>query len=82
MLTAACATQPPSGSQGLTKLEAQLRCPRAPAPLTDDVAPPNFADGESWVAWSDALLGWGAEEARRRHDLARWISTNCGGDHG
>ena len=82
LLSAACATPPSAGSPGLTKLEAQLQCPKAPAPLTEALSPPLFADGESWVEWSDALLGWGAEEARRRHDLARWVATNCGGEHG
>ena len=82
LLTAACATGPSADSPGLTKLEAQLSCPQAPAPLTDDVAPPAFVPGESWIEWSDALLGWGAEEARRRHDLAHWVSINCGGEHG
>jgi hypothetical protein len=82
MLTAACATPPSAGSPGLTKLEAQLSCPEPPAELTQDLPPPVFEGGESWIQWSDALLGWGAEEARRRHDLVRWVGANCGGGHG
>jgi len=66
----------------LDKLQAQLACPEPPARLADDLPPPVFAAGEDWVAWSDALLDWGAEEARRRHDLAAWIQAQCGAAHG
>jgi hypothetical protein len=66
----------------LDRLQAQLACPEPPAPLTDDLAPPVFAAGEGWAAWSDALLGWGADEAKRRHDLAAWLAAQCEARHG
>ncbi len=78
-MIAGCETTPSDVSPGLTKLQAQLACPEPPSALSEDIPPPFFAAGESWIAWSDALLGWGAEEARRRHDLAAWYAAHCGG---
>lgn len=78
-MIAACATRPLDDSSGISRIERQLACPAPPSRLIQPLAPPEFADAMAWPQWADALMGWGAEEARRRADLARWIKRHCAG---
>jgi hypothetical protein len=77
---AGCATPPSTGSSpGLSSIAAQLSCPKPPLRLVETVPPPAFAPQMNWVDWSDALLVWGADQAKRRHDLVAWLDLHCNG---
>lgn len=74
LLIVGCGTTPSAPSSGLDRLEAQLRCPRAPVRLTERLKPPVFEESDTWDSWADKLTDWALEEAKRRADLGAWYA--------
>lgn len=77
LTTGGCATMPSIPFSGLLEAENQLRCPAPEPRFTEPVPAPQFASDDDWVSWSDKLMGWGAEQAKRRAELAKWLNEKC-----
>lgn len=79
LMIAGCGTTRSDLFSGLDSLSNQLQCPPPPGRLTEDVPAPVFSDDDNWVSWADTLLDWGADQAKRRHDLTVWYHEHCKG---